>query len=73
MIDFDAMGCRPRGIVVLGDRAAVLVGARAVVAGDRIKDEILVRSVTSDEVVFEFRGVVIKRRVILHSPETWER
>ena len=73
VIDFDAMGCRLRGIVVLGDRAAVLVGARAVVAGDRIKDEIFVRSVTSDEVVFEFRGVVIKRRVLLHSPETWER
>jgi hypothetical protein len=73
VIDFDAMGYRPRGVVVLGDRAAVLVGACAVMAGDRIKDEIIVRSVTSDEVVFEFRGVVIKRRVPFHSPETWER
>ena len=73
VIDFDALGYQPRGVVVLGDRAAVLVGDRAVVAGDRIKDEVLVRSVTSDEVVFEFRGVVIVRRVLLHSPETWER
>ncbi len=73
VIDFDAMGYQPRGVVVLGERAAVLVGDRAVMAGDRIKDEIIVRSVTSDEVVFEFRGVVIKRRVPLHSPATWER
>ena len=73
VIDFDAMGLAPRGVVALEDRAAVLVGSRAVVGGDRIMDEILVRSVTSDEVVFEFRGVVIRRRVPLHFPETWER
>ena len=73
VIDFDAMGYSPRGVVILEDSAAVLVGARAVMAGDRIKDELIVRSVTSDEVVFEFRGVLIKRRVPLHSPQTWER
>jgi len=73
VLDFDAMGYSPRGVVILGDRAAVLVGGRAVMEGDQIKGEVLVQSVTSGEVVFEFRGVLIKRHVPLHSPGTWER
>ena len=39
----------------------------------KIKDELFVHSVTSQEVVFEFRGVLIKRRVPLQIPGTWER
>jgi len=73
VIDFDALGYRPRGVVVLGDRAVALVGDQSVEVGDRISDEILVRSVTTDEVVFEFRGVAIKRRVLLQPPLTGER
>ena len=72
-LEFDAMGYTPRGVVVLGERAAALVGEGAVMEGQKIKDELFVHSVTSQEVVFEFRGVLIKRRVPLQIPGTWER
>ena len=72
-LEFDAMGYTPRGVVVLGERAAALVGEGAVIEGQKIKDELFVHSVTSQEVVFEFRGVLIKRRVPLQIPGTWER
>ena len=73
VIDFDTLDHQPRGVVVLGDRAAVLLGEGAFVAGDRIGEEVTVRSVTAEEVVFEFRGVAIARRVLLHSPLVGER
>lgn len=73
VIDFDAMGNQPRGVVILGARAAVLIGSRAFVAGDRIGEEVIVHSVTAHEVVFEFRGQAIARRVQLQSPLAGER
>ena len=72
-LEFDAMGYTPRGVVVLGERAAALVGEGAVMEGQKIKDELFVHSVTSEEVVFEFRGLLIKRRVPLQFPGIWER
>jgi len=73
VLEFDALGYSPTGIAILDGRAAVLVAGRSVVAGARLDDDVIVRSVTSEEVVFEYRGVTIARRVLLYSPLAGER
>jgi hypothetical protein len=51
----------------------VLIAGRPIIAGESLSEEVVIRSVTSSEVVFEFRGVAIARRVHNHSPKAGER
>lgn len=69
VVEFDSLGYSPEGVAILADRAAVLIAGRPVVAGEKLAEDLFVRSVSSIQVVFEYRGVAIERRVFSHSPK----
>ncbi|MDE0891379.1 MAG: GspMb/PilO family protein [Planctomycetota bacterium] len=73
VVEFDALGFSPDGVAILNGNAAVLIAGRPIIAGESLSEEVVIRSVTSSEVVFEFRGVAIARRVHNHSPKAGER
>jgi hypothetical protein len=73
VVEFDSLELALEGVAILEDRAAVLIAGRPVVAGEELSEELFVRSVTSNEVVFEYRGVAIARSVFSHSPKAGER
>ena len=69
VVEFDSLDLALEGVAILKDRAAVLIAGRPVVAGEELSEGLFVRSVTSNEVVFEYRGVAIARSVFSHSPK----
>jgi hypothetical protein len=64
VVDFDALKLKIGAVVIIeGGTPVATVNGRSVSVGDSISDELVVHSITGDEVEFAFRGVVLARRL----------
>jgi Tfp pilus assembly protein PilO len=64
VVDFDRLQLKIGAVVIIeGGTPVATVNGRSVSAGDSISDELVVHSITGEEVEFAFRGVVLARRL----------